>query len=500
MGILTEPSTVALLSIVAVTLLLLLRTSRKFYQHERQLGCGEVTSEDVSWIDFLGITKLVEFARHFQHKTALEYTDQLFTRYGSTYMSKILGYRIHFTCDPKNIKHILSTGFADYDSSKLRGPLFNPITPHGIFTVDGPDWRAMRDQLRTQLSNNRGICDFAMFERQFQILLQHVPSNGQKFDIQASFISLAIDIQSEFALGDSISNLHPSPAPAKKHFAEDLHVIKETIVRDGFRGPLRHLSSKLEFRQSCVRARRFVMGYAEREMAKHSAVKMQTSDQGYYFMRGLCDRGADAAQLANQTLSILLANDSIATTLSGIFFLLSQHKWVVSRLRQSILDEIGSDLPTYDQLTKLVYLRYVIQESMRLFPAAPLNARTANKHTVLPFGGGPDGKQPILIRQGDVLVFSSWSSHRSEENFGAKPEEFRPERWEKLKGDVPGFIPFNKGPRICPGQNYAMVVVSYIVARLMQTFSTVTDYNPGPWVERISMTLENDNGVLVGLS
>ncbi|PYH81570.1 cytochrome P450 [Aspergillus uvarum CBS 121591] len=434
--------------------------------------------------------------------TALDYTDKLFKRYGNTYMSQILGYRIHFTCDPANIKHILSTGFADYDSSKLRGPLFNPITPHGIFTVDGPDWRVMRDQLRTQLSNNRRICDFAMFEQQFQTFLQRVPPDGQRFDIQECFISLAIDIQSGFALGDSVGKLHPSPAPAKKHFAEDLHVIKETIVRDGFRGPLRHLSRKLEFRQSCVRARRFVMDYAEREVAKGIS---QDNAEGYYFMKGLNEKGADAAQLANQTLSILLANDSIATTLSGIFFLLSQHERVVSKLRQIVLEEIGHNPPTYDQLTKIPYLTYVIHESkdvlsMRFFPAAPLNARTANKHTVLPFGGGLDGSKPILIRKDDVLVFSSWSSHRSEASFGSNPEEFRPERWEKLSADVAGFIPFNKGPRICPGQRYAMIVISYMVARLMQTFSNVTDYNPGPWVERISMTLENDNGVLVGLS
>lgn len=45
-----------------------------------------------------------------------------------------------------------------------------------------------------------------------------------------------------------------------------------------------------------------------------------------------------------------------------------------------------------------------------------------------------------------------------------------------------------------------MIVVAYIVARTFQTFSTVSNYNLRPFTERISMTLENDNGVMVGLS
>ncbi|RAH49289.1 cytochrome P450 monooxygenase afumB [Aspergillus brunneoviolaceus CBS 621.78] len=477
--------------------LLTLRQAHKIYALEQQYGCGNVVKEKAPRWDLLGVTKLLEFAHHFRSKTALEYTDRLFKIYGNTYMSQILGYRIHFTCDPTNIKHILSTNFADYDSSKLRGHLFDPITPHGIFTVDGPDWRAIRDQLRIQMSNNRRICDLAMFEQQFQTFLQCVPPDGQKFDIQECFISLAIDIQSRFAFGDSIDTLHPCPSPAKKRFAQDLHIIKETIVRDGFRGPLRHLSTKLEFQQSCARARRFIIDYAEREVAKGQS---QDSAEGYYLMMGLRDKGADAAQLANQALSILLANDSIATTLSGIFFLLSRHERVVSKLRQTIMEEIGSNPPTYDQLMKIAYLTHVIHESMRFFPVAPLNARTANKHTVLPSGGGLDGSKPVLIRKDDILVFSSWSSHRLEASFGLDPEEFRPERWETLSADVAGFIPFNKGPRLCPGKRYAMIFISYMVVRLLQTFSHVTNYNPGPWVERLSMTLENDNGVLVGLS
>jgi hypothetical protein len=77
---------------------------------------------------------------------------------------------------------------------------------------------------------------------------------------------------------------------------------------------------------------------------------------------------------------------------------------------------------------------------------------------------------------------------------------------------------FNKGPRIFPGrklsslatagntstndhaEQYPMIMLTYIVARIFQTFSTVSNYNSKERTERISMTFENEYRVLVGLS
>jgi hypothetical protein len=48
-------------------------------------------------------------------------------------------------------------------------------------------------------------------------------------------------------------------------------------------------------------------------------------------------------------------------------------------------------------------------------------------------------------------------------------------------------------------EQYAVTVLTYIVTRMFQTFSSVSNYNTKGWTERISMTLENENGVLIGL-
>jgi cytochrome P450 len=62
--------------------------------------------------------------------------------------------------------------------------------------------------------------------------------------------------------------------------------------------------------------------------------------------------------------------------------------------------------------------------------------------TVLPRGGGPDGKSPIFIPKKMMVMWSAYSMHRSEDFYGEDAEEFKPERWEKLR---PGweYLPFN---------------------------------------------------------
>ncbi|KGO43760.1 Cytochrome P450 [Penicillium expansum] len=380
-----------------------------------------------------------------------------------------MGHRLIFTCNPENTTHLLSTAFADFDSSPLRKPLFEPITPHGIFTLDGVGWKASRDQLRGRLADLRKIIDLDQCEKHFQAYVKHIPTNGTVFDVQACNFALSLDIQTLFSLGESVDALSFTQSQEKKQFFDDLLG---------------------QFLRACKRARNFVLTHATREVQKRRGVGEKIDSN--------MER-QEISQFADQALSILLANDSMSTALSGMFYCLSKNEHVVRKLRGSIVDTIGFARPTLGQLNSLHYVRWVIFEALRLYPAVVLNARVANKHSTLPSGGGIDGASAILLRKGEIVVFSTWAQHRLGEEFGVAPEEFHPERWEHLSGDMPGFIPFNKGPRICPGKYYAMTILTYIIARIFQTFSTVSDYNVKPWTEKIAMTFENENGVLIGL-
>ena len=94
----------------------------------------------------------------------------------------------------------------------------------------------------------------------------------------------------------------------------------------------------------------------------------------------------------------------------------------------------------------------------------PENSRQALQDTVLPLGGGEDGKSPALIEKGQLLAWSSYSMHRREDFYGDDAAEFKPERWlddADEKGLRVGweYLPFNGGPRICIGRELIRTVL-----------------------------------------
>ena len=134
----------------------------------------------------------------------------------------------------------------------------------------------------------------------------------------------------------------------------------------------------------------------------------------------------------------------------------------------------------------------------------PLNNRTAKKTTILPVGGGVDGYAPILVRRGELGVFSQYVNARRKNIYGVDADEFLPGRWE---GDQNKFgwayFPFNGGPRTCLGQDFALMQVSYTIVRLLQAFPNLAlpldepNEAPGTENQRLTLVLSSANGCKV---
>ena len=90
--------------------------------------------------------------------------------------------------------------------------------------------------------------------------------------------------------------------------------------------------------------------------------------------------------------------------------------------------------------------------------------------------------------------------HHRRDLWGEDADAFRPDRWA---GRRPGweYLPFNGGPRICIGQQFALTEASYVTVRLLQRFDRI-DAEPlakGPVRHGLTLTNCPADGVKVRL-
>lgn len=194
---------------------------------------------------------------------------------------------------------------------------------------------------------------------------------------------------------------------------------------------------------------------ASLDQAKYQAEKEKGNR--YVFLHELLCQTTDKIKIRAELLNILLAGrDTTAAVLSNVWFELSKRPAVWKRLRQEV-DALEGEILSFEQLKDMKYLRAILNESLRLYPVVPENERQAVQDTVLPLGGGEDGKSPVLLRKGDSAHWMLWTMHRRKDLYGEDAADFRPERWLD-EGDRKGlrlgweFLPFNGGPRICIGR------------------------------------------------
>ena len=72
----------------------------------------------------------------------------------------------------------------------------------------------------------------------------------------------------------------------------------------------------------------------------------------------------------------------------------------------------------------------LIAAALRLYPIVPGASRVATNDVVLPKGGGADGKAPILVNKGTVVIMYYHALHTRTDLWGSDADEFRPERWQ----------------------------------------------------------------------
>ncbi|KAH8898479.1 cytochrome P450 [Thozetella sp. PMI_491] len=460
-----------------------------------QYHCQTIRSKYPHWDRFLGIDLFCRNAAAVYQRRFLQSVTQRHDELGHTYELNMLGTRGIMTRDHRIIQTILSTRFKDYSLDDERKKALRPLLGNGIFSTDGPAWAHSRAILRPHF-NRAHLVDLSMLERHVSCLVDRIP-DGCETDLQELLLCFTMDVATSFLLGESTDSLGLDQNKQRgelQGFVRSVQHAQDRMAIHLALGRWALLKPDPQFRHHTQVVQDFVDGFVQKALLDHQADTKW--EQPAVLLRSLVQDVQDPIQIRDELINILIAGrDTTASLIGNVFFLLARHPQVWQKLREEI-KLFDSLPPKFEEISQCRHIRYTINEALRLFPPVPVNSRVANSDTVIPYGGGPDGKSPVLVPEGMPVIYNVYGLHRREDIFGPDFEEFRPSRWESLRLGWE-FLPFSGGPRTCIGQQFAITEASYVLIRFLQIFDTIECTDPRQWEEKIALTVSSRNGVHV---
>lgn len=206
--------------------------------------------------------------------------------------------------------------------------------------------------------------------------------------------------------------------------------------------------------------------YFDELIAEHQ--KAGGTDDLLSVMLGDGTPALDTDNIRNQIMTFLIAGQLTTSELMpNAVYNLVHHPAVLARVQDEVDTVFGVDddyLPGYDDIGKLVYLRQVISETLRLSPPVLTFDRMALADTVI------GGLYPI--KAGTAVTVLTGALHRQPQ-WGDNVELFDPARFDTdvaAERSTALFKPFGTGERSCIGRQFALHEAAMLIARLVHRY------------------------------
>ncbi|KAI3911473.1 hypothetical protein MKW98_010360 [Papaver atlanticum] len=210
------------------------------------------------------------------------------------------------------------------------------------------------------------------------------------------------------------------------------------------------------------------------EGANNESLRLQSTDQF----------------IVNNCKNIYFAGfETTAISASWILMLLATHPEWQTRVRIEVSEICEGCYPDFNMLHKMKLLTMVIQETLRLYPPAMFVSREAFKDVTI---------GNIRVPKGVGVWLPLATLHRDTKLWGPDAGDFNPDRWSQGTAGactVPQvYMPIGVGPRICLGQNFAMIELKIILSLILSKFSFTLSprYRHSP---ACKLTLEPEYGI-----
>ena len=415
-----------------------------------------------------------------------EFLDDCAKHYGDIFTMRLFGFQpMVVISNPQGLQEIFSADPNSFDvgsTNEILRPFFGD---NSLFSLDGDLHKRERKLLMPPFHGEKvksyadSICQIAQkVATQWQVNKPFIARNAMQD------ITLEVILQVVFGLseGDRYQQIKP---PLAEWLDTTASPLRASVIF--FKFLQKDLGAWSPWGQ-IVRLKQKIYDLLSAEIEDRRAnPQLQRNDILSLMLSATDEDGQPMTdnQLRDEMLTLLAAgHETTATALAWAFYWIHKLPSVKEKLLQEI-DSLGENPDPID-ISRLPYLTAVCQETLRIYPVAPIAfGRTANS-TIEIMGS--------QFEAGTIIVPSIYSTHHREDLY-PNPKQFLPERFLERKYSSYEFVPFGGGNRLCIGYALAMLEMKLVLATILSSYQLELANDRGIKPKRRGGTLSPSNGV-----
>ncbi|TXG50170.1 hypothetical protein EZV62_022694 [Acer yangbiense] len=342
------------------------------------------------------------------------------------------------------------------------------------FAPYGDYWREVRKIAILELLSSKRVQTFqAVRSEEVGLMLQFIAQSSGPINLSRLTLLLANNIVFRVTFGKRLDDGGDSGASIESLMRETQAMLGSPNVADFF--PWMKWINKFNGREkSLEKYFRELDKLLDEEIQEHHDQKRpepEREDLVDVLVRLQKDSSQPIA-LTNDHIKAVLTDifvagtDTSSATLTWTMTELLKNSSAMERAQNEVRGVVkGKDKVEEDDLPKLMYLKLVLKEALRLHPPAPLLVPRETTQDCTVGGYTIPSKTRVIINAKAIATDPKhWEN----------PYEFRPERFLNSSIDFKGqhfeLIPFGVGRRGCPGINFAIPLVELALANLLYRF------------------------------
>lgn len=375
-----------------------------------------------------------------------------------THFEHALFRRRIFVCNsPETIRQVFVDDAANVTrKSSQQVHALKPLVGDGLFISDGELWQQRRKAI-APLTHISRLGEFvpAMASAAAERAAMWHAKAGAEFDVLAEMAELTADVICRAVFGKRLGQAHA--AEVVRGFSAFQSAVEQTDLVSllGLPEFLPRLNGR-RVRQSTQRIHEVIDSLLHDMLAAGDTAEPSLA-------HALAAALGEAGALKNETSVLLMAgHETTANTLAWAWYLLSQDDTTWRRLTQEV-DALADAPASLEDVQRLTFTRAVIDETLRLYPPVPIQARRSAAARRI-----ADRDVPA----NSIILLVPWLLHRHR-LYWDQPDTFLPERFLPGGSGIPNryaYVPFSIGPRVCTGAAFALTETVLCLATLARQF------------------------------